>query len=60
LTVSPPDAPARLVSWSGDEPAPTVQLVDLDPDARHLAALAVLVDGPVVVVEHDARPLLSA
>ncbi|MGI8799092.1 MAG: 4'-phosphopantetheinyl transferase family protein [Pseudonocardia sp.] len=59
LTVSPPNQPARLLTWSNararELPA---WLHQLDPGTGHVAHLAVLAGASPRVVERDGDPLL--
>jgi uncharacterized glyoxalase superfamily protein PhnB len=59
LTVSPPDAPAALLSWTG-RPTPhlPVHLVDLPAPEGYAAGLASL-GRPVRATRHDADALLA-
>lgn len=60
LHVTAPDAPPRLLSWSGpDRPRLPLRLYDLDAGAGHLAALA-SVGAPVRPAVHDGSALLAA
>jgi 4'-phosphopantetheinyl transferase len=48
LSVSPPDAPPRLLRWDGPGPRPVAQMADLDIDG-FVAALAVRTHEPLRV-----------
>lgn len=63
LTVSPPDAPAALLGWSGaGAPDSAVHLIDLTPGTGYRACLGVLAEPAATprVTEHDAEALLRA
>lgn len=57
VTVTPPDAPPRLLAYPG-QPGLQAVLRDLAGRPGHPAALAVLTPAAVQITEHDAEPLL--
>jgi 4'-phosphopantetheinyl transferase len=60
ITVTPPDAPPALITWTATPPlASTAHLADLAPGAGHIASLAML-GARLAVVERDADGLLAA
>ncbi|WP_052757691.1 4'-phosphopantetheinyl transferase family protein [Streptomyces yangpuensis] len=60
LHLTPPDAPPRLLSWSGpDRPRLPLHLYDLDAGTGYLAALAAS-GAPVRPTQHDGSALLAA
>ncbi|MEV6683050.1 4'-phosphopantetheinyl transferase superfamily protein [Streptomyces erythrochromogenes] len=60
LHVTAPDAPPRLLSWSGPErPRLPLHLYDLDAGPGHLATLAAF-GAPVRLTQHDGSALLAA
>jgi 4'-phosphopantetheinyl transferase len=65
LVVSAPDAKPALIGWAGGPDPKDVQIVDLNPGAGHVGALALLLnfphgEQPFHVIEHDGEPLLAA
>lgn len=64
LVVSPPDAEPALLEWAGGPNPKDVQIVDLNPGAGHVGALALLLnhphgEQPFRITEHDGEPLLA-
>lgn len=65
LVVTAADAEPALVAWAGGPEPKDVQLVDLNPGAGHVAALALLLNHPegkqpFRITEYDGEPLLTA
>jgi 4'-phosphopantetheinyl transferase len=59
VELSPPDAPAALLSWGGRDDLPgQLQVLDLAARGDYQASLAILCAAPVQVVERDAVALL--
>lgn len=65
LVMTTPDAEPALLEWRGGPDPKDVQIVDLNPGAGHVGALALLLnfphgEQPFQIFEHDGEPLLAA